>query len=980
MDTRVIFTKKGKLKHADGYNGDLDVGKDDSSEEDDVFIADPTIDINGSLTKPLMHPRHRSKPKGHRSRPCCRLLRPVLCFLLLVAAMGSLMSAVLYFVNHKNKAGDKLSSIQREDANILGCYRISSEDVWVVGIPKLITESAIRLVDVNQDGILDVITGFGTGADGYNIPDIVCDIYFNGTKPCHGGLLALEGLTGRELWRHYAPHEVFALNCNADLNGDGVFDCLGAGRAGVFQAVSGKEGRLLWNFGSQEAKNDIMNLYTPQYIDDLDGDDVIDILITHGGDPLQNPGSKHRLSGRLLILSGRTGKVLKWVGVPDKREVYYSPQIYQRRDASRVVLFGTGGETHPGSLWYITLQDLYEGNMGRAERIYKDEHKGVMTPPGLVDLTGDGVKDIVMAMFNSTVLAIDGETHKYLWNYSFPMSESYSTPAIGFYNNDSVPDFLVKYSFGPGFPLYYHAETTVLDGRTGESLLEQTIKDSVGAQASPLTISVQGHGNDIFLYWIADCKEHEGEGGAYKFIKGTNVHEQSRSDFCRLRFKTNGFSKLYALTSRVPVPGKAIYVSEDRKWVESSVWINTTQEALNFVRDHPEHLHDYLAFSAKTQMADEAKTAKRKGDGQNPLSARGPPIALGDAISTDYSSEPDSPQYGQLYDDDLGTDTEQLTRDKVYDALNRVLGEYESNGQGRYKPQSGSQGSGLGYGNYYQPTDRYGKDTVYKRSRTIHRKSEDETRSRSGVPKYIMRRKRRNAEGVSMGRNREPDQTSQFSQENILLTYKKLAAEKLARFLSEHEVGGARKKRHVGPHDEGGLQRLLSTGTVAPTTLEPDHPDYNHTADVVFATYWFFPAKTQAILPQDQHCIDQKLSQEKIRFDVKSHYYGMDHDAYEHAITDECLEESKHQLPNEGTYESQTSYNPYNVHMGQMTIYRIRVKCTCDQAEIVRTGKQCSRVLPFAEQQWAGYMGSHGDSHWEPRDWENHISILLPDV
>lgn len=164
MDTRVIFTKKGKLKQVDGYNGDLDIGKDDSSEEDDVFIADPTIDINGSLTKPLMHPRHRSKPKGHRSRrPCCRLLRPVLCFVLLVAALGAMMSAVLYFVNHKNKAGDKVSSIQEEDANLMGCHQISSEDVWVVGLPKLITESAIRLVDVNQDGALDVITGFGTG-------------------------------------------------------------------------------------------------------------------------------------------------------------------------------------------------------------------------------------------------------------------------------------------------------------------------------------------------------------------------------------------------------------------------------------------------------------------------------------------------------------------------------------------------------------------------------------------------------------------------------------------------------------------------------------------------------------------------------------------------------------------------------------------------------------------------------------------------
>ena len=31
------------------------------------------------------------------------------------------------------------------------------------GFPKLITESAFRMLDVNQDGVLDVIFGFGTG-------------------------------------------------------------------------------------------------------------------------------------------------------------------------------------------------------------------------------------------------------------------------------------------------------------------------------------------------------------------------------------------------------------------------------------------------------------------------------------------------------------------------------------------------------------------------------------------------------------------------------------------------------------------------------------------------------------------------------------------------------------------------------------------------------------------------------------------------
>ena len=71
------------------------------------------------------------------------------------------------------------------------------------------------------------------GAEGYNVPDVVCDIYFAGVRPCLGGLLAVDGRTGRQLWRHYSAHEVFAVNCNRDLDADSVNDCIVAGRVGV---------------------------------------------------------------------------------------------------------------------------------------------------------------------------------------------------------------------------------------------------------------------------------------------------------------------------------------------------------------------------------------------------------------------------------------------------------------------------------------------------------------------------------------------------------------------------------------------------------------------------------------------------------------------------------------------------------------------------------------------------------------------------
>uniref|UniRef100_K1Q0P7 Uncharacterized protein n=1 Tax=Magallana gigas TaxID=29159 RepID=K1Q0P7_MAGGI len=43
-------------------------------------------------------------------------------------------------------------------------------------------------------------------------------------------------------------------------------------------------------------------------------------------------------------------------------------------------------------------------------------------------------------------------------------------------------------------------QTAILDGRNGKSLLGSPILDTMGAQASPLTISIEGYGNDELTY------------------------------------------------------------------------------------------------------------------------------------------------------------------------------------------------------------------------------------------------------------------------------------------------------------------------------------------------------------------------------------------------------------------------------------------------------------------------------------------------
>jgi hypothetical protein len=71
------------------------------------------------------------------------------------------------------------------------------------------------------------------GADGYNVPDVVCDIYFEGKSPCFGGVMAIDGRTGSTLWTQWVKHEIFALTCQGDLNNDTTVDCVAGGRAGV---------------------------------------------------------------------------------------------------------------------------------------------------------------------------------------------------------------------------------------------------------------------------------------------------------------------------------------------------------------------------------------------------------------------------------------------------------------------------------------------------------------------------------------------------------------------------------------------------------------------------------------------------------------------------------------------------------------------------------------------------------------------------
>lgn len=123
---------------------------------------------------------------------------------------------------------------------------------------------------------------------------------------------------------------------------------------------------------------------------------------------------------------------------------------------------------------------------------------------------------------------------------------------------------MIKYNTGPGFPVYYYSQTTILNGSTGQPLLDQMITDSGGPNSLLGGISMsQDSGGDIFLHWQTECRGKKDAKDAYRFLPGSDVIQQSRADTCLLRFNTSTVLKLYALSRHLEPPGTVIFSTDD---------------------------------------------------------------------------------------------------------------------------------------------------------------------------------------------------------------------------------------------------------------------------------------------------------------------------------------------------------------------------------------------------------------------------------
>ncbi len=364
------------------------------------------------------------------------------------------------------------------------CEQKETELVWSENIYMIGSQSSPRAVDLNQDGVKDIVMGAGQGEIDHS----------------DHGIIALDGKTGEMLWKQEAQTQMVGSATFYDITGDTVPDVIIGGREREFKALNGRNGQVIWSYSYQFENDPILqyaryNFYNGVLIPDQNGDDVPELLTANGGNWVAKPDStNNRYPGVLMIFNILDGSVLAADTMPDGKESYMSPVCFEDEQSQELnILFGTGGETISGTLYLTTLKDLMQKKLYTSRVLLSEKGHGFIAPPSLADVNGDGVNDIISVSHASKVTALDGLSYDPIWERTFYGKESSNSLGVGYFSNKKIPDILAIMSEGV-WPNYHKAHQVLINGKDG-SIVHQ---DSLGcfSLSSPVVYDLDRDGLD----------------------------------------------------------------------------------------------------------------------------------------------------------------------------------------------------------------------------------------------------------------------------------------------------------------------------------------------------------------------------------------------------------------------------------------------------------------------------------------------------
>lgn len=390
----------------------------------------------------------------------------------------------------------------------------SASASWSSYLENIGSYSSPRVADLNNDGTPDIVMGAGGREE----------------LPCDSAVVAVDGKTGKVLWVVGGSNQYVGSAAFADINNDKIPDVIIGGRWALLTAIDGSNGKPIWTFYPERAKTDgsdggWFNFTTPQIVPDQDNDGIADIIVANGGDARAKPGDPNRPAGRIIVLSSKTGKILANVAVPDGKETYMSVVCEKKGDKDMTILFGTGGETLSGHLYKTTLHDIMQGNISKAIPLAASDTKGFVSSPVMVDLNRDNVSDVVVNAVDGRMLAIDGKTDSLIWQVHFPGTESYTIPAIGFFNGDSIPDLFANYAIGT-FPKLNYSVRFMVDGKTGKVEYQDTIP--AFQYASAIVADINGDNYDEVIVDQSALKRTQFDIKYYSYLYAFDFHNNKQ--------------------------------------------------------------------------------------------------------------------------------------------------------------------------------------------------------------------------------------------------------------------------------------------------------------------------------------------------------------------------------------------------------------------------------------------------------------------
>ncbi len=348
---------------------------------------------------------------------------------------------------------------------------------WTFSVDSSANLSSARAIDLNADGIQDIV--FGAGADGI---------------ACNNGIIAVNGANGSLLWKRPARNEVFGSAVFQDITSDGIPDVFISGRQAQLLAINGSNGQLIWDYfpyAVNPADSGLYNFYNPVFINDLTNDGINDILVSNGGDHAAPVWDTDRPAGRMMLIDASNGGLITEAIVPDSAEIYCSPVVADLwNDGNPWILFGTGGETLGGHFYACRLSNFIQGTLASSTVLADDAELGFIAPASVVK-EANGNWKIFIQGYNGTIHCIDGETFTPLWSTDFPGTESSAALALGQFTGSLQTDaFAVLYKGEAS--AYTDFYQVMLDGEDGSVQFIDSIGSLHFASANAVDINNDG--------------------------------------------------------------------------------------------------------------------------------------------------------------------------------------------------------------------------------------------------------------------------------------------------------------------------------------------------------------------------------------------------------------------------------------------------------------------------------------------------------